>query len=231
MARWTFFEHARRPATWALAGLLAVGWPAILTFGRLGITTRDGPSSRHFYELAFISALLGASLGVATLARGSWLLERASPTRRLAAEAGGLVGAIALPFAAAVLPAAFLAPRAAGLGAATLPLAATLAHLVALGLLALRCPAPHGLRGLVLPALAWVLPALLGAPTQGRLDSGLRAAATGLFDAARHGRLGLELGPDMAHRWGAWLPISALVGAAWLLAERAPSVHALRHPR
>lgn len=234
LARWTLAEHARRPGTWVAAVLLASAWPAALSFGRLGLTTRHGPLSTHAFEVVFLAALLGVSLGVATLARGSWFLERADPVRRVAAEAGGLVGGALLPLGAAWIPAALLAPDASGARSAEFAFAAcaTALHVLALGLVVLRLPSAPALRSLLVPLLAWVLPALaVAALGQGTVADALGRVVLNLCDASRHGRLGLELGLDWAHRWWSVLPICALGGASCLLALRAPSVHALRHPR
>jgi hypothetical protein len=236
LARWMLLEHSRRAGSWATLALLGAAWPAALTFGRLGLTTRNGPLSTHAYEIAFLAMLVGVGVGVATLARGSWFLERTDPLRRVVAEAGALAGSCALPLAAALVPALFLAPDASGARSASFALAVltTALHVGAIGLVALRLPSPPALQALSVPVLAWIVPAVAGASV---------AAATGTFadhggrvvvhllDAARHGRLGLELGPDWAHRCRSILPITALVGASCLLALRAPSVHALRNPR
>lgn len=243
LARWILVEHARRPGTWAALALCAAAWPAVLTFAELGITTRDEPFSGHFYEIAFLATLFGTALGVDTLARSSWFLERASTTRRMLAEAGGLLGSVLLPLLAASAPALAFASEASGASAGAPALGLMVAHLVALGLLALRLPSPPAVRGLLVPLLAWVVPGLLAGPAQA--DGGPLADfarwALPLFDASGHGELsaanagapslGLELSPELAHRWGAWLPITAVVAAAWLLADRAPAVHALRNPR
>jgi hypothetical protein len=170
------------------------------------------------------------------LARGSWFLERADPARRVAAEAGALAGSSVFPLAAALVPALLLAPDASGARSAPFALAVltTLLHVGAIGLLALRLPGPPALRALSVPLLAWVFPALavtsLGQGTGDLAEHGGRVVVH-VLDAARHGRLGLELSPDWAHRWRSFLPITALVGASCLLALRAPSVHALRNPR
>lgn len=236
LARWTLLEHARRPGTWATIALFCAAWPAALTFGRLGLTTRNGPLSTHAYEIAFLAALYGVGVGVATLGRGSWFLERADPLRRVAAEAGALAGSCALPLAAAVVPALLLAPDASGARSASFVLAVltTAMHVGAIGLLALRLPSPPVLRAGLVPVLAWVVPALAASTVAGGPGSLLRQGGSFLvhvLDAASHGRLGLELTSDWAHRWGSFLPITALVGASSLLALRAPSVHALRNPR
>lgn len=233
LARWTLAEHARRPGTWAALALLAAAWPAALTFGQLGLTTRDEPVSAHLFEIAFLAALYGVALGVDTLARGSWFLERVDPARRVLAEAAALAGSAALPLAAALLPGVLMAPTAAGVTevgqAAAVGLMA--AHVGAVGLVALRLPGPPSVRALSVPLLAWLLPAALPVSPGVPALAPLTRTLVQLFEASRHGRLRLELSSEMAHRWGALLPISALVGAAWLLAARAPSVHALRNPR
>ncbi|MEZ6017120.1 MAG: hypothetical protein R3F49_18530 [Planctomycetota bacterium] len=236
LARWTITEHARRPATWALLALFGAAWPAILVFGELGLTTRDGPLSTHSYEVTFLALLVGVTRGVETLARGSWFLGRAAPMRQIAAEAGALAGAATLPLAAALLPALWLAPAASGArdGAQLAAIALTGMHLLAIGLVALRLPLGPQRRALAVPLAAWVLPALVGTsgPTTGGPDlTILTRALTGAFDVSRHGRLGLELEAGLAHRCMAILPMIALTGAAWLLLVRAPTVHALRNPR
>ena len=102
----------------------------------------------HLYELAFLSIILGVSLGVGQLARSSWFLERTDPARRIAAESGALAGAALGLLLAAFAPALFLAPQLADpldprrLGA----IALTLAHVIAIGLVALRVPAAPALR-------------------------------------------------------------------------------------
>lgn len=236
LARWTFLEHGRRAGTWAVVAFLCAAWPTALTFGRLGLTTRNSPLSTHAYEIAFLASLYGVSMGVATLARSSWFLERTDPLRRVAAEAGALAGSCALPLVAALAPALLIAPDASG--ARTAPFAAavltTALHLVAIGLLALRLPSPPALRALLVPVLAWILPSLAGAALVGQPGTFLAHSAGVMaygLDVASHGRLGLELPLDWAHRWRVILPITALVGASCLLALRAPSVHALRNPR
>jgi len=236
LARWTLLEHARRAGTWATLAFLCAAWPTALTFGRLGLTTRNGPLSTHAYEIAFLAILLGVAAGIATLARGSWFLERADPLRRVAAEAGALIGSSALPLTAALVPALLLAPDASGAqsGAFVLALLTTVLHVGAIGLLALRLPSPPALRALLVPVLAWILPGLAGAVSAGHPGSAVGTSALlvlHVFDAASHGRLGLELWPDAAHRLSSFLPITALVGVSCLLALRAPSVHALRNPR
>jgi hypothetical protein len=243
LARWMLLEHARRPGSWVAIALAAAAWPAALAFGWLGITTREEPLSSHAYEIAFLAALWGIGLGVTTLARGSWILERAHPARRIGAEAGALAGALVLPSAAALLPAMTLAPAASGaLGLGFwVAVALTWTHLVALGLVALRLPAGPVARALAVPVAAWLIPALApgggpSSPSEG-VGIGQEALARAgdvlrnLLDVSRHGRLGLELPAELAHRGAVVLPISALVGAACLLAARAPSVHALRNPR
>jgi len=240
LARWTFAEHARRPGTWAMAALFLAAWPLALTFASLGITTRNSPISAHSYELAFLAILAGIALGVDTLARGSWFLERASPVRRLTAEVGGLVGSLIFPMAAVLLATGFVAPEAAGLRASLVPIVLTSAHVLALGLVCLRVPIPPAARALLVPLSAWVLPALvatsassdLGPSAAGAtLRDGFAGLMSNLFEASRHGRSGLQIGADPSQRWGAILPITALVGAAWMLIRQAPTIHALRNPR
>jgi hypothetical protein len=236
LARWTFVEHARRAGTWATVALFCAAWPAALTFGRLGLTTRNDPLSTHAYEIAFLAVLYGVAVGVATLARGSWFLERTDPLRRITAECGALVGSSALPLTAALVPALLLAPDASGARSAAFAVAVvtTALHVGAIGLLALRLPSPPALRALSVPVLAWLVPALAAGVLAER--SGIVTGPGGrlvanVLDATSHGRLGLELTSDWAHRWRAILPITALVGVSCLLALHAPSVHALRNPR
>lgn len=245
--RWGAVELGRRPLAWLAGAGFAALWPAVALLGPLGVTTRGATSAEWAFELGCLALLASLAFGVGLLARVEWSLERAAWGRRVAVEAGVLCGAAGLGTAAAVAPAVLL-PRGVALAdlAPGLPLA--VAHGVAVGLVALRLPVGPGARALAVPLLAWVLPALpapegwLGEASTSVGAQGTLSRVLGhALDITRHGWPtpggtgegvpGLELEAERAHRWGALLPITALLGASCLLARRAPSAHALRHPR
>lgn len=202
----------RDPLAWLWLSLSSASWPLLAAFSPLGLTTSNRNPAEALYEVAFLSGLLGASLGAALLVRGSWFLSPLSTRRRLAVEATGLATSGCL-FPAIALGVAALcgAPLSWGLVAGTL---LSMAHLAALGLLLLRAPVGPVTAGLALPAIAWALPALLaGASPPGPGLSRVLGAAQHTSEAAG----------TAAGLWPQLMPILGLVLASGLLHRASPT--------
>jgi hypothetical protein len=148
----------RRPWVGVLAAALALA-PTLWAFwAPIAISTRHGHFGGVFYELAFISGLLGALLGLRLADEWAWLTDRWNPGERLRFEA--LL--MAVPLAVLVsIPAAWLLAtpqeRDPLVAAAVL---LTLARPVAVGLVLRRLPLTPVARALALLALCWWIPAI-----------------------------------------------------------------------
>ena len=144
-----------------LAALAAVSCAVAWQVGsELGLSTHELGSEPLIYELAFVLAMLGATLGAAGQDAWRWCLMRWRPGEVLAHEALA-IGLPALVLALVPVLVAMVAnlgtPTAWGWGF----LALTVARPVAWGLLLLRTPLRPWPRTLALLALCWWIPAAL----------------------------------------------------------------------
>ncbi len=227
LLRWALGRVLRYPWFWLWAGGLAALGPAVRVLRPLGTTTRGNDGAGLLLELAFLAILAGVVAGMSVLLEAPFLLAPLGRFRRLGVEAA-VCTVTTLPFLlSGLLPLALLdAPR----GAFSLPGLAQSAlvahlHVLAIGSILLRVPLPVTVRLLLLPGLAWVMPAFLG-------DAAGPAAWLGwLCDASRP----LSQASEALDSWIApplpfLRPIAALLLAATLLDPPALP-HALRHPR
>lgn len=196
---------SRDPLAWLWLSASSATWPLLAAFSPIGLTTSNRSPAGAIYEVAFLSCLLGVSLGAGLLVRGAWFLSPLAGPRRLAVELTGLMTSGCLFPALALIVAALLgAPVSLGLLVATL---LSLAHLSALGLLLLRAPLGPVAVGFCLPAIAWALPAILaGVGSPGPELGQLLGAAQHLDLRSSPGTACLQL-----------LPVIGLVLASGLL--------------
>ncbi len=214
----------RAPTLWLWGAGLAAAWPLALALTPLGTTTKGSSGSGLASEVAYLSILVGVSFGLLQLPRLGWLLAPQTPARRTGLQAAALVG-YALPLVlAGVLPGAFLVQDGSAALELGLRSALALAHLVALALALMQLSIEAWVRAACLPALSWLLPALLGS-----------ASGTGAGLLWLLGCPSLQIPPSESVSGGAlWKgemgPIIGLTLAALLLAERrSPYSNALRH--
>ena len=153
-------REAYRPLP-LMAALAAVSCAFAWRAGsELGLSTHELGSEPLIYELAFVLALLGATLGEAGQDAWRWCFRRWQPAEVLGHEALA-IGLPALVLALIPVVVAAVAdlgqPTAWGWGF----LALTVARPVAWGLLLLRTPLRPWPRTLALLALCWWIPAAL----------------------------------------------------------------------
>lgn len=148
---------------WLWLLVLGAGWPAVVAFAPLGVTTDPSTLAELVGESLFVALLLGTSVGLALLGRGSWFLAGTGQARGVAAQWAVLASA-PVPFvAAALLPAALLPHDAGGLDASlALRFVLSAVHVAAIACVLARLPLPGRHRWLALPVLVWLAPALLG---------------------------------------------------------------------
>jgi hypothetical protein len=224
-ARWVLMHLLRQPLIWLWLVVLATVWPALVRFSELGVTTTAATVPSATREVAFVSTLVGVSLGLGVLSRARWFLAPVPPTRRLPTELAGLAGGAALFLAAGLLPPLIVALASTGVPG-RLPLEAllTFLHLAALGLVLLRLELPGWAVQLGLPLFAWGLPGLLGR------DGSFATVVQHTLAAGRH----LDPEPVLpfeAQCMSACLPIIGLLGVSWLLSSPPSPCDEIRHPR
>ncbi|MDP6762690.1 MAG: hypothetical protein QF860_07485 [Planctomycetota bacterium] len=215
VARWIALSTLRRPVAWAAAAACLGAWALARALGPGGGTE---VGAETLYDVAFLAALAGAVLALGSLGECAWILARAATPRRLGARAArrlaGAGGAASLALLVPYSLALSGAPLAAGV-----PLGAPLAlgvlgagaHLALVGALLLNAPLSTPSRLLALPALTWLLPALLDGEGAwwGRLAR--------LLDASRH----LEVAAAGGRGWSdGVLAVAALALIAWSLSVR-----------
>jgi len=258
-ARWTAAETLRFPATWIWAAAMAATWPVVVLFTPLGLTTEARGDLAVLDELLFLALIVGTSAGLLALTRVQWLFSGMPGIRRIALEFAAFAGACAPLLLAAALPFALLG-RADALVAEGRPaaLALTAGHTFALGSLVARTPFREVGRALLVPVLAWLVPALVvgGGVVSGTLDRGMSPArylpahthahvapptpaapqeglrgATQARPEPAHSRARDGHPPAEGHGWKSTIgPMIGLLVVSAALANRRPS-HALRDPR
>ncbi len=224
-ARWVALRLMRHPATWLWVALLAAVWPTIAALTPVGLTTDSATEARAIYEVAFIACAVASLAALAIHLNADAFLAPLSPLQRATVEVSGHLAA-GIVFVVPLLIAAYAvgAPTASFVPT-RLPLGALLTqlHLAGLAIALSRVPLPRAALLAVLPALAWLLPALL--PDRGGLWAGVRH----VLDCARHLDFLAERPGSGAHRIADSLPIIGLLGIGLLLPRQL--THALRHPR
>lgn len=155
--RWVLLGLARRP-------LLLVLWLVLAAWVPLEESLRTLPSSQSAIDLALLWAfpvsLLGGSLGLEQLSRGSTFLARVPPATRWAGEAGALALAplyLQLPI---FLGALVAGATALDLGFALPDILSADLSLAGIALVFLALPLPTRARIALLLGAAWLLPAL-----------------------------------------------------------------------
>lgn len=194
------FHHA---LGWLSAGLALLAWASEHELRRLAAAVGASPSSGH--EVLFLAGLVGASLVLARCKDFEWVLDGLGGRERLVALAlalaGGILGQQVVVAAVTPEPLTF-DPRSLGLADL---------HLLGIAMLLGGLPLRPLERAWGLPALAWILPALLADDTKAEI--GLRT----LLDALRH----LSASPIEAATRPVtpadMIPIAALALAAVLL--------------
>ena len=207
------------PATWAGALLLSGLWLTHFAFSPFGITLSDRPHDPATKELAFLAALGGATVTMVETRQLELLMKRASWSMRFS-------GRLMIPATGAVVAAftLLLLPSIAG-QAPSLTLCvgipACALHLAVISALLSFLPATRTVRSVSLPAIAWLLPGLLG-------DSVVGSFVAGLMDASRH----LDLGSrDYSVLAGGIAPILGMVCALIAIDPPLRAPHEVRHPR
>lgn len=161
--RWGAGHAARRPGTWALAAAALVLCPLATLLGPFPRAEID-PTWAIATSWSIPIGLIGASGAVAFLSRHGALLLQMAPRTRWGGELGTLLLGALAPQLVLFLGATLGSP--AGLDELPALLARSVVadvHLAAVGILALRVPAPTALRIALLWALLWLVPALVGA--------------------------------------------------------------------
>jgi len=196
-------QELRSPSLWALT-LLCLG----LTLGLIGISpfgiSNESGSADMFLETAFLAGLAGCCLGTLRVDRARTILIRAPQDRRFWFELGTLGTGALLATLFTTVPIAL----AAGTQPPLLPTCLVLAHTTALALFLVRLELRPGTAGLLLPLLAWITPAFLGASDPRLLVRVLRAALDPTQNAALFSTAESTAGPFLA----SILPIVALLG-------------------
>lgn len=174
--RWLVRRALSSPFAWIVTlGLIFLPL-ALRALGPLGWDGHGTGEHGFFYDLAFVSALLGAGFGV----HAADDLRRAAPRlgslRRWSLEALVLVACIVFPLLLAALP---TLTRSVD----PMRLAVISMWMIALGLVLLRVPFPSGIRPIAVALLAWIVPALV--PEKGAAARGVLA----LIDVGRFSAL------------------------------------------
>ena len=163
VARWLVARTARTPLAWVVWALLGGVCPLGMARSTLGIGLSQSPPDTLFYEVAFISAILGGALGLLSLGQARFLLAPLSRSERFLGEGLGLLLVVGMSLMAPLITLPFVAP---GLGPIQPTpvvgrLALMAAHVAALSLLISRAPTSTGLHLALLVALSWWIPAAL----------------------------------------------------------------------
>ena len=153
-----------------------------------------------YYDLCFLAALAGGSVGALRVRRHRWFMLQRPRARRVWVEAASVLAWVLGP-SLLILGATWAAggetptehPRA---------LALSVAHVSALAFFLHRTPLPSRLIPLGLVALAWWIPALIP-QTVGLLDPSPKLAPS----------------PEGPETWGALTPVGTLLLAALLLPQ------------
>lgn len=184
VARWILARHASQPFVWVWLVLLGALWPAVQLFSPLGVTSAAHGNHALVYEAAFLGLLVGSCFGLDALGRGGWIVDQLAAPQRLRVETLG-VALSALVF----LTAGLVAPTIFGaLDTSMLPVLVpgallSLFHLSALALLLRRSTLPASVQTVLLPLIAWALPATLISGGRGNRVGEI----AGLWlDASRH---------------------------------------------
>ena len=212
VSKWVGFRLLTEPIAWFWFLICGALWPAMLVFSPLARIPGTEDASRLSHEVAFLASLGGVTLALYSLGESEWILRRAAPGRRYAAQAVGLLTGGGLGIAASLLiPLAMVGRLELAWGTVLAGSALTLAHLVGGGLLLLRVPIGQFRRSMLLPLSAWVLPNLIDpqAPT-GKWAATLLRADRG-FESLRDQSLG-ELGASLAPIVLLWLVAALLEG-------------------
>ncbi len=228
LARWALARVVSLPWFWLWFVLLGTLGPGARMFFPLATTTRSEQGDALVYELAFLAILAGAIAGSQILQEAPYVLAPLDPLRRIGVETAIQSTTVAAFLVAGLVPLMLMKVEVGSVLPARLAGGVFLTHLhvLAVSVLLLRIPIPPTARLLLLPALVWVVPAILDART------GALGWVVGLLDSrASLSRPGaaLERKDDLLTTLFALRPTAALFLAAALL--RPPTLpHALRHP-
>jgi hypothetical protein len=197
-------RQVRGPALACILPGIALFWGLQAAAASLGIASGSARLGDLHYEVAFVSTLAAAALGLRVLARHPWPWPTVDRLGRAAAESLFLLVLAGSTLAVAWAPAmARSAPLPWGRAAETV------IHVIALALLVSRLPTAVGLRSLLLVALVWWIPAIqLGG---GEIPNQLAA----FFAAPGDGPMQVPRPADMA-------PALAFCVSAWLLTPKTP---------
>jgi hypothetical protein len=177
---WLARRAAVRPLAWLFASVLLLLplWLALAgPFGGGGATAL---AARGYYAVAFIGGVAAADFALHGLGALREFGPRLGSGRRMRVEFVVLAlfttGAVVI----LLLPLVLIAPDALFSAKAQTPaLAIAIAHVIAIAFFLNPLPLASGTRSLLLPLLAWVLPALIpgGAPGLSEVIGSLDAAA------------------------------------------------------
>lgn len=188
---------------WILVGE-ALFWSLRAAAADLGVASDSIQPVGLFYEVAFVSAVAAAALGLRDLSRHRWPWTALGRFQRASAEVVFLSVLSATTVALAWIP-AMSHPAGLPWGMA----AATLVHVIALAQLISRLPTLMGLHPLLLVALVWWIPAIQ------RDGGGIAARAAELLAPPDASPMQMPGPADMA-------PALAFALAAWLLTPKTP---------
>jgi hypothetical protein len=197
-ARWYLGRVLRGPAClWILLGV-ALYWSLQAAARNLGIASDSGSAGDLNYEVAFLSVVVAAALGLRALARNPWPWPAVGRLERASAEFVFLFVLAASTLTVAWMPVLDRLPSLPWARAA-----ATLLHVTALAQLVSRLPTVVGLHSLLLVALVWWIPAILsgGGEATGRLAAFLAAPGAGPMQVPRP----VDMAPALAFGVSAWL--------------------------
>jgi len=162
VSRWVLTRLLQQPISWFWFVACVALWPAVVVFSPVQLALTPDDASSVAYEVGFITSLGGMGLVLSTLGDNRWILDQAGRGRRLAARGLGLlVGGMVSAGISLLLPAVLGGGLSFAWGLIAVALLLTVLHLAGLGMVLWAFPTTSAVRSLLLPILAWLLPAWL----------------------------------------------------------------------
>lgn len=162
VSRWILTRLLQQPISWFWFVACLALWPAVVVFSPVQLALTPDDASGTAYEVGLLTSLGGSGLVLSTLGDNRWILDQAGRGRRLAARGLGLI--VGGTFSAGIsllLPAVLGSGLSFAWGPIVVALLLTALHLAGLGMVLWALPMTTAVRSLLLPILAWVLPAWL----------------------------------------------------------------------
>lgn len=196
---WMFRRLSRIPLAWMAMGLAGAAWPLVVAFSPLTLTMTAGDATELASEAGWWGSLLFILFALQSLDGVSWLMNRGTGLRPIAARTAALFTAGAAGSLAGLLGAALFG-GSLNLEWTEIALSAvlSLAQLSLLSCWLLQITLPAIWRSLSLVVLAWALPAI-GSSGNGALARvatlfETQGLASGMQDSTLHGWI-VELMP------------------------------------